>query len=67
MATTLPPVALEDQLARARPRLLGLAADVASNGDRSQPVPPDRVAAALDTIAELATALAAERRASAAG
>jgi len=36
--TTAPGTDLEQDLARARPRLMALAADLASNGDQSQPV-----------------------------
>lgn len=57
---------LEDNLARARPRLLSLAADLASGGDRSQPVTADEVAAAVDTLASLCQVLAAEHRGEAA-
>lgn len=54
---------LEDHLARARPRLLSLAADLASNGDRTaSPIAPDLVAAGLESIASMASALAVELR-----
>ncbi len=53
---------LEHHLDRARPRLLALAADLASGGDRTKPVPPDLVAAGLDSIASLATVIAGQLR-----
>lgn len=53
---------LEHDLARARPRLMALAADLASGGDRSTPVPPHLTAAALDTVASMANALAVDLR-----
>jgi len=58
MSTTL-----EADLARARPRLLSLAADIASGGDRTMsPLPAELLAAALDTLASMATVIAVELR-----
>jgi len=53
---------LEHALARARPRLLSLAADLASNGDRSKPIPAELVAGGLEALASMASALAVELR-----
>lgn len=53
---------LEHHLDRARARLLALACDLASGGDRARPVPADYVAAGLDSLASLCQVLAAERR-----
>lgn len=53
---------LEHRLDMARPRLVALACDLASNGDRSRPVPADLLAGALDSLGSLCAVLAAERR-----
>jgi hypothetical protein len=59
---TGPAAHLEHDLARARPRLLSLACDLVSGGDRTRTVPPDLTAAGLESLASMATAIAAELR-----
>jgi len=51
---------LEHSLDRVRPRLLSLAADLATNGSHEIGPTPDLVAAALLTLASVANVLAVE-------